>query len=156
MRKILVVATILLSLVFFSPSIASAHRSGCHRWHSCSSDSGSYTCGDTGYCSACPNNYYCKNSSYEPGWQSKSTKITNDPVASKKTVSVPANAPQYYIGTPRTRSDLLNCKIVGNYSSMIYHLRGSSYIKTMIPKNKYCFLTETEARDKGLRKAKVQ
>ena len=26
-----------------------AHRSGCHRWHSCPSDSGSYTCGDLGY-----------------------------------------------------------------------------------------------------------
>ena len=28
---------------------ANAHRSGCHRWHSCPSDSGSYTCGDLGY-----------------------------------------------------------------------------------------------------------
>jgi len=26
-----------------------AHRSGCHRWHSCPSDSGSYTCGDAGH-----------------------------------------------------------------------------------------------------------
>lgn len=26
-----------------------AHQSGCHRWHSCPSDSGSYTCGDKGY-----------------------------------------------------------------------------------------------------------
>lgn len=26
-----------------------AHRSGCHRWHSCPSDSGIYTCGDLGY-----------------------------------------------------------------------------------------------------------
>ena len=24
---------------------AEAHRSGCHRWHSCPSDTGSYTCG---------------------------------------------------------------------------------------------------------------
>ncbi len=28
---------------------ADAHRSGCHRWHSCPSDSGSYICGDAGY-----------------------------------------------------------------------------------------------------------
>ena len=28
---------------------ASAHQSGCHRWHSCPSDSGSYVCGDAGY-----------------------------------------------------------------------------------------------------------
>lgn len=43
------------------PPFADAHRSGCHRWHSCPSDSGSYTCGDTGYCSQCPNNQYCEN-----------------------------------------------------------------------------------------------
>lgn len=32
---------------------ASAHRSGCHRWHSCPSDTGSYVCGDLGYTSGC-------------------------------------------------------------------------------------------------------
>lgn len=32
----------------------SAHRDGCHRWHSCPSDSGSYVCGDLGYTSECP------------------------------------------------------------------------------------------------------
>lgn len=36
-----------------------AHSSGCHRWHSCSSDSGSYACGDLGYCSGCSDNQYC-------------------------------------------------------------------------------------------------
>ncbi len=33
---------------------AQAHRSGCHRWHSCPSDRGTYTCGDLGYTSGCP------------------------------------------------------------------------------------------------------
>lgn len=33
---------------------ASAHRDGCHRWHSCPSDTGSYVCGDLGYYSECP------------------------------------------------------------------------------------------------------
>jgi hypothetical protein len=33
---------------------ASAHRSGCHRWHSCPSDTGSYVCGDLGYDTYCP------------------------------------------------------------------------------------------------------
>jgi hypothetical protein len=49
-------------LLFFAASIlalswllagagepASAHRSGCHRWHTCPSDTGSYVCGDLGY-----------------------------------------------------------------------------------------------------------
>lgn len=29
--------------------VAQAHRDGCHRWHSCPSDTGSYSCGDAGY-----------------------------------------------------------------------------------------------------------
>jgi hypothetical protein len=36
------------------PSTALAHRDGCHRWHSCPSDTGSYICGDLGYTSECP------------------------------------------------------------------------------------------------------
>lgn len=38
------------------PIAALAHRSGCHRWHSCPSDTGSYVCGDLGYCFQCPDN----------------------------------------------------------------------------------------------------
>src|SRR5213594_1552293 len=41
------------------PTDAVAHRSGCHRWHSCPSDTGSYVCGDLGKCSGCPDNEYC-------------------------------------------------------------------------------------------------
>jgi hypothetical protein len=40
-----------------APSPASAHRDGCHRWHSCPSDTGSYVCGDLGYTSGCPVSY---------------------------------------------------------------------------------------------------
>jgi len=43
------------------PWEASSHRSGCHRWHSCPSDRGTYICGDTGHCSQCPDNQYCLN-----------------------------------------------------------------------------------------------
>ncbi|MFE2088468.1 hypothetical protein [Streptomyces sp. NPDC059460] len=32
---------------------AAAHRDGCHRWHSCPSDTGSYVCGDRGYFTYC-------------------------------------------------------------------------------------------------------
>ncbi|MFF0437052.1 hypothetical protein ACFYU9_33130 [Streptomyces sp. NPDC004327] len=32
---------------------AAAHRDGCHRWHSCPSDTGSYVCGDTGHFNEC-------------------------------------------------------------------------------------------------------
>jgi hypothetical protein len=36
-----------------SVNAAYAHRDGCHRWHSCPSDNGSYVCGDLGYTSQC-------------------------------------------------------------------------------------------------------
>ncbi len=39
----------LVILILSIPFYVSAHRSGCHRWHSCPSDSGSYTCGDAGH-----------------------------------------------------------------------------------------------------------
>jgi hypothetical protein len=42
-----IISLLLLSL--FLPVITFAHRSGCHRWHSCPSDTGSYICGDLGY-----------------------------------------------------------------------------------------------------------
>ncbi|MFQ5961282.1 MAG: thermonuclease family protein [Candidatus Methylomirabilales bacterium] len=45
---------------------ALAHRSGCHRWHSCPSDHGTYVCGDLGYCSGCPDNQYCLNRQPRP------------------------------------------------------------------------------------------
>jgi hypothetical protein len=48
--------------LFTFAGIADAHQSGCHRWHSCPSDSGSYTCGDLGY--ACQYSTY---SSYSQG-----------------------------------------------------------------------------------------
>ena len=41
-------------MIVFVPLVSEAHRSGCHRWHSCPSDTGSYVCGDLGYTSGCP------------------------------------------------------------------------------------------------------
>jgi hypothetical protein len=40
-------------LIVFNTGQAFAHRDGCHRWHSCPSDSGNYVCGDLGYSSGC-------------------------------------------------------------------------------------------------------
>lgn len=42
-----------LSCMIGWPTPADAHRDGCHRHHSCPSDSGSYVCGDTGNFSEC-------------------------------------------------------------------------------------------------------
>jgi len=44
-----ILVIILFISVALDPTDVFAHRSGCHRWHSCPSDSGSYTCGDAGH-----------------------------------------------------------------------------------------------------------
>lgn len=147
MKKYLIGLVILLSAVFFS-SPALAHRSGCHRWHSCPSDSGSYVCGDTGYCSGCGNNYYCKNGVYNPGWQKAQTSVP-------ETVQTDTVKSDYFVGKPKTYSQLYSCKIVGNKISKIYHLKGSVYIKKMNLKSKECFANESDAIAKGYRKAKA-
>lgn len=53
--NLLILLPIILALVFFVPQISYEHQDGCHRWHSCPSDSGSYVCGDLGYDTYCPN-----------------------------------------------------------------------------------------------------
>ena len=60
MYKILAIVLALALFALALPDDAFAHKSGCHRWHSCPSDTGSYTCGDKGYCSQCQDNKYCK------------------------------------------------------------------------------------------------
>ena len=60
-----------MSLAVFAlvmPYDAFAHQSGCHRWHSCPSDTGSYVCGDLGYDTYCPKNTAPK---YEPPKETK-------------------------------------------------------------------------------------
>ncbi|MEK7519715.1 MAG: hypothetical protein AAB581_00510 [Patescibacteria group bacterium] len=47
LNKVLILSWALLFLAM--PIFVSAHRSGCHRWHSCPSDTGSYVCGDLGH-----------------------------------------------------------------------------------------------------------
>lgn len=65
MYKILVIILVFALFTLALQDNAFAHQSGCHRWHSCPSDSGSYTCGDKGYCSQCQNNNYCKAGKYK-------------------------------------------------------------------------------------------
>jgi len=53
-------AIFLVALLIFTTNLAFAHPDGCHKLHSCPPDSEDYTCGDTGYCSECPNNDFCQ------------------------------------------------------------------------------------------------
>jgi endonuclease YncB( thermonuclease family) len=58
----------------------SAHQSGCHRYHSCPSDTGSYVCGDLGNDSQCPQKHTSSSSksSHENTKSKKDTVKTKD------------------------------------------------------------------------------
>lgn len=53
-RAVLISAVLIVSGATALSLSALAHRSGCHRWHSCPSDTGSYVCGDLGHSNYCP------------------------------------------------------------------------------------------------------
>lgn len=87
-QNFVIISTILIlvgSLVLM-PITVHAHQSGCHRWHSCPSDTGSYVCGDLGYTSQCPN-YYSAPKKTEPSQLTSIPKIPSVPLTLTKTVS---------------------------------------------------------------------
>lgn len=59
--KFLLITLFALGFTMFV-NVVDAHQSGCHRWHSCPSDTGSYVCGDLGY--PCQYPTYSTNNSY--------------------------------------------------------------------------------------------
>ena len=73
-------------MIFLITPISECHREGCHRWHSCPSDTGSYVCGDLGYTSQCPN-YYSPTKKLEPSQLTSIPKIPSVPLTFTKTVS---------------------------------------------------------------------
>jgi hypothetical protein len=124
---------------------AYAHRSGCHRWHSCPSDTGSYVCGDLGRCSGCPDNQYCEAGKPRPAQtQTKESTRLKD---------------QARAGVPP--EDAWNCPtthpIKGNFTtssgeSCIHHNPGGQFYGRTEPER--CYATEAEARQDGCRRSK--
>jgi hypothetical protein len=141
MRRLAVVgslAVVLLSLT--TPAVA--HRSGCHRWHSCRSDTGSYVCGDTGHCSACTDNQYC-----EAG-QLRRT--------SSDTAKAQAEAASRLGAQPQSMTCPANAPIKGNFTTYsgercIYHVPAGEFYSRTKPER--CYATEAETRQDGCRKS---
>ena len=81
-----VMFTIMVTSVLFLSTSSSnevlGHRSGCHRYHSCPSDNGSYVCGDLGYDSQCPGKNK-KSSSNDDTHKEKSKNKTEKPTGVK-------------------------------------------------------------------------
>lgn len=97
-RSILSVTLMLIAVVALQPlPIAEAHRDGCHRWHSCPSDNGTYTCGDMGYYDECPNKPKPK----------KAPAAAPQPAALPQTIAAPAQpaAPAAPAPTSRPQVD---------------------------------------------------
>jgi micrococcal nuclease len=78
--RLRLITVLLVALVGSGIATIDAHRSGCHRWHSCPADHGTYTCGDLGSCSQCPDNEYCRGGNPRAAAQ-QPKKLTAPPAA---------------------------------------------------------------------------
>lgn len=137
----------LLALTAPVPS-SEAHRSGCHRWHSCPSDRGTYICGDLGYCSGCPDNEYC---------------LAGQPRRASREEAKP---PEVRDGSAKARGhvspvDEWTCPtshpIKGNFTTYsgercIYHVPGGAFYGKTKPER--CYATDDEARRDGCRRSR--
>jgi hypothetical protein len=126
------------------PYAVLAHRSGCHRWHSCPSDRGTYTCGDLGYCSACPDNQYCEarqpRAAQAPAQQSPQSEAGRPGVPPQSAWQCPLTHP-----------------IKGNFTPSsgercIYHVPGGEFYSRTKPER--CYVTGDEAVRDGCRRSK--
>lgn len=148
MERVVALIAILLSLAVPVGS-AEAHRSGCHRWHSCPSDTGSYVCGDLGHCSQCPDNEYCQ------GGQPRAQLRQPTPPAAP-----PASLPRPKGELGVTPSGASTCPathpIKGNFTTYsgercIYHVPGGQFYGRTKPER--CYATEEEAQRDGCRRS---
>lgn len=84
---------------------------------------------------------------YAPGWNQPKTDTSPAPAIA---------AADAFVGVPKTQAQLRLCLVVGNHASMIYHLKGSRYIRGMTPRDKECSATEGDPITEGFRKALAQ
>ena len=134
-----------VALLWLLPSSADAHRSGCHRWHSCPSDSGSYTCGDTGYCSQCPDNRYCQGGRRRAMAQGTTTQTTPQRAAQSDTQET----------TEASQSDKKEIAYVGSARSDKYHHLWCRWAKKIKSYNLVGFSSPEEAQGAGYVPCKV-
>src|SRR5262245_38395198 len=143
-------ALVLLQVIAVCTSFASVpqaygHRSGCHRWHSCPSDTGSYICGDTGHCSGCPDNQYCQ--------AGKPQSVQAKPEEPKRLSDQarPGVPPEDAWTCPATHP------IKGNFTPYsgelcIHHPPGGQFYGRTKPER--CYATEVEATQDGCRRSR--
>src|SRR5438128_2014763 len=143
LRLALTITPLIIALVL--PPASRAHRSGCHRWHSCPSDHGTYVCGDLGHCSGCPDNQYCltcqprraESEQRRPSGTQQRGSAERPGVPPKDAWTCPTNAP-----------------IKGNFTTYsgercIYHRPGGLFYGKTKPER--CYANDEEARLDGCR-----
>jgi len=103
MKRFTPLTLLIVVLMWSALRPALAHCSGCHRWHSCPSDRGTYVCGDQGYCSQCPDNAYCQ------GRSSKGQGQPSDVPATATSPRAPSSQPR----VQAVRQDVFSGQVVG-------------------------------------------
>lgn len=132
------VGTVTIGVLLALATSADAHRSGCHRWHSCPSDTGSYVCGDLGHCSGCPDNQYCG------GGQVRRVTQPGPGPGARSFGVVPVDAWNCPADQP----------IKGNFTTYsgevcIYHIPGGQFYERTKPER--CYATAGDAQRDGCR-----
>jgi hypothetical protein len=84
-----------------------AHRSGCHRVHSCPSDTGSYVCGDLGNDSQCPGSFKKDNDKSSPKNNDKSSpKSDSNGDSSSSEINTANSNPNPTLPTPTLKEGI--------------------------------------------------
>jgi hypothetical protein len=136
-----IVLAVVLFLSYTLPAFA--HRSGCHRWHSCPSDRGTYTCGDLGYCGQCSDNQFCRAGQpigrSAPPAETQKQMLKKGGVLPAAKFMCPADHP-------------IKGNLTTKTGECIYHVPGGEFYSRTNPE--ICFMTEQEAVGAGCRRSK--
>lgn len=149
-----ILLTLPLAAVIFTALPAEAHRSGCHRWHSCPSDTGSYTCGDAGHPCQYPTYpksggvVYPPNGYYKDCYDCPTKKVPTNSHTSG--ISWACDSGYYKVGTGcRKILAPANSYAVGSswYCNSGYRKVGNACQKVAVPSNGYVIGTSIYCND---------
>lgn len=156
-----VLVSLLMIGVLLFPGLAEAHRSGCHRWHSCPSDTGSYRCGDLGYYTYCGSGSSSpiggSNPATNPGstsgsasGNSSSSSGTVQPLTRVQRPAIVSDAERLYPGWPFPRQ-MYGSDHMTNLSSYTHRrfavaLEGSREVVRLVPTRPFINNSYEDAR----------
>lgn len=88
-------------------------------------------------------------------WNTQRTACEGDVPSFSVASSSAAAVPAAVVWAPKSKADMLRCRVVGNKSNKLYYLQGSKFVKSASHAGKICFKDEIEAKKAKYKKAKT-